>query len=416
MKHFVFHRLGTAAMAAACLAAATLLSGCGGGDDTPAATVITAAADSFALDAGQSGQLLANDRLGSAVASAGSGGNVSVEITSGALPAGITVTAGVVTVGAAAVPGATVLSYRICELSSASNCATGSATVTVNAPPIVASADSFNLRGGGSGDVLANDTLGGTAASASRVTASAAGTLPTGVTLTAAGLLSVTNTTAAGVYAIGYRICQTVAPGNCATATVTLTVPALGMLTGRAVDAATGLSINGVRVEAGGVTAVSDSNGAFSLSGVPLGTRVVANFSAATHAEGARIVSIEAATSTDVQVRLVRVGATLELPVASGGLVTMVGSRARVSLPAAGLKRTDGSVPSGNVTVSMTPIKPAIDASLMPGDYTTLVVGAAIPIESFGALNVQLADNAGVPLNLETAVDRLSPQDPLREC
>jgi hypothetical protein len=66
------------------------------------------------------------------------------------------------------------------------------------------------------------------------------------------------------------------------------------------------------------------------------------------------------------------------------------------------VQRADGSLPSGNISVRMTPINPAVDSSLMPGDFTTLVSGVASPIESFGALGVDLADSAGVALNLRS--------------
>lgn len=67
------------------------LAGCMNDDDdaeTQATTSITAAADTLTLEPGQSGQLLANDRLGSAVASSAAGGNVSFALTSTAPPTG----------------------------------------------------------------------------------------------------------------------------------------------------------------------------------------------------------------------------------------------------------------------------------------------------------------------------------------
>ncbi len=382
------------------------LSACGGGgggNDPPAALVVTAAADTLSINAGQNGQLLANDRLGTASATAGSGGNVVFTLTSGALPAGVTVDNGSVSVAASAVPAVLNLSYRLCEAAAISNCASANAQITIPAPPIVAAADTFNLAAGNSGDVLANDTLGGTPATAARVTTTATGTLPSGVTLSAAGLLAVVTGAAPGSYAVGYRICQTVAPGNCANATATLNVPALGMMTGRAVDSATGLGVSGVSVSVGtlsAITTVTDATGAFTLSGLPASDRVTVLFSADSHAEAARIASVSAAATTDVQARLVRVGAAADISVAAGGTLTQAGSPAQVALPAAGVQRADGSTPTGTMRVRMTPIDPASDTSVMPGDFSTVVASAAAPIESFGALNVRLADAAGAPLNL----------------
>lgn len=384
-----------------CLAA--LLGACGGGGNEaapPAVTAITAASDTFSVDVGQTAQLLANDRLGSAAATAGTGGNVVFTLTSGALPAGVTVDNGTVSVAGGALPAVLNIGYRLCEAASPNNCATAAAQITIPTPPIVAAADTFSLAAGQSGDVLANDTLGGTPATAARVTTTATVALPTGVSLSAAGLVSVAAGATPGSLALGYRICQTVVPSNCATATATIVVPAAGAITGRAVDSATGLGVSGVTVAVGGLSAVTDATGAFMLSGVGAAERLTVTFTASTHAETARIASVTAATTSDVQARLVRVGTTADLPIGSGGPVTMAGSPAQVILPAAGVQRADGTVPTGTMRVRMTPIDPASDTSVMPGDFSTVVAGAAVPIESFGALNVTLADSAGTALNL----------------
>jgi uncharacterized protein YfaP (DUF2135 family) len=266
--------------------------------------------------------------------------------------------------------------------------------------PIVAAADSFNLAAGGSADVLANDTLAGAPATAGTVTVSAVNPPPAGITLASSGLVTVDAGASAGSHAINYRICQTAAATNCATALLTVAVPALGTLTGRAVDSATTLGVPDVRVSVGTLTTTTDASGAFSISGVPAAERVTVRFEAATHAESARIARVAATGTTDVQARLVRVGATLSVDIASGGAVTMPASTARVQLAAASVQRADGSVPSGAMQVQITPIDPASDTAVMPGDFTTTVAGVAMPIDSFGALTVRLSDANGAALNL----------------
>lgn len=387
------------------------LAGCNsGGDDPPQATAITAAPDTFTLAAGQSGQMLANDRLGSTAATGGTGGNVSFALTSAAPPAGVSVNNGTVAVAAGAVPGTVILNYRICEVANTANCATASATVTIAAPAIAAVADSFTLGSGMSGDVLANDTLGGAPATATTVGVSVTGTLPTGVTLSAAGVVQVAGTATPGSYPVAYRICQNIAPSNCATATATVLVPALGMLSGRVIDASTAAGVPAVVVRVGSLSATTDAAGAFSLSGVAAAERVTVTFEADAYAETARIVSLQAGATTDVQARMLRVGTTASVAVDSGGTVTMTTSPAQVTLPAAGVQRADGAVPTGNMQVRMTPINPAADSSLMPGDFSTVSAGNALPIESFGALNVTLRDASGAALNLrngQTATVRI---------
>lgn len=374
--------------------------GGGGGSDSSTPPAVVAGADTLTIATGQSGNLLANDTIGGAAATAGTAGNVAFSITTGTPPAGVTVTEGTVTVATSTVPGAFTLTYRICQAGGTSNCATATAQIAVPAPPIVAVADSFNLAAGGSGDVLANDTLGGVAAAAGTVVVSATTTLPTGITLSAGGVVSVGSAAVVGAYPIGYQICQTTAPANCATATATVTVPAPTLVTGRAVDSATGAGVAGVTVTAGAASATTDANGNFSLANAPVGDRVTVLFRSATHAESARIAAVAATGGTDVQARLVRIGATVLVDVAAGGTATVPGSTARVVLPAAAVQRADGSVPTGNMSVALTPINPATDSAVMPGDFTTMAAGVAAPIESFGALNVQLSDSAGAPLNL----------------
>ena len=391
---------------ATALCSVALLAACGGASND--SVQVVAEPDSFTLTAGQSAQLLANDRVDNAAATSS---NASFALTSGATPAGVTVSNGMVTVGAAAIPGVVNLSYRLCDIADAGNCATTTATITIPAPPIVAAADSFTLASGASGDVLANDTLGGAPATAASVTATAAGTLPAGITLSAAGLVSVGGTVMPGSYSVAYRICQIVAPTNCATAAASVTVPSAGMVSGRAIDAATALGISGVRVTAGGATTTTDATGAFNLNGVPTGERLNIVFNAANHAETARIAAVSGTGTTDVQARMVAVGATAQMDVATGGTVNVPGSTARVVLAAASVQRADGSLPTGSMTVRVTPIAPASDTAVMPGDFTTLVAGVATPIESFGALNVTLTAADGARLNLrpgQTATIRIA--------
>jgi hypothetical protein len=383
------------------LAAAAVLSACGGGGGggDSASIVIVANNDTLSISAGSSGQLLSNDTLGGAAVSTGL---ITFSITSGALPSGVTVVNGTVSVAANAVPGVVSLSYKICETTNTSNCASGNATITIPAPAIVAKDDSFSLATGGSADVLANDTLGGAPATAANVTVSATAVLPTFIALSNAGLVSVGSGAITGTFGVPYRICQSSAPSNCANATASVVVQASGSVSGRAIDAATALGVPAVRVSIGAQSTTTDANGAFTLNGVPVANRVTVNFIADTHAETAGITSISVSRSANLQVRMIKVGATVDLPVANGGTVTMAGSPAQVVLPAAAVQAADGTLPSGNMRVRITPINPAVDSAVMPGDFSTVVANVATPIESFGALNVRLSDSNGNPLNLRS--------------
>jgi uncharacterized protein YfaP (DUF2135 family) len=176
---------------------------------------------------------------------------------------------------------------------------------------------------------------------------------------------------------------------------------ATSTINGKAVDASTGLGIAGVRVAAGTATATTDATGTFALTGAPVGSRVTVLFTSDSYAEGARIASTSASAATNnVQARLLRAGAAVDVPVTTGGTATLAGSPAQVVLGANSVQRADGSLPTGNIKVSMTPINPAVDVATMPGDLTTSSGGTEVSIESFGALGVQLRDAAGTALNL----------------
>jgi protocatechuate 3,4-dioxygenase beta subunit len=385
---------GRLAAAVAMLAA---LAGCGGGgSDGPTALVATA--DTLTLGTGQSASVLSNDQVGGTAAGSS---NATVSF-SGTLPAGVSAAGGVLSVARGAVPGSYTLSYQLCEAAAPANCTTGSAALTVARPPVVATADSLSLGAGETASLLANDLLDGVAATAASVAATATGTWPAGVSLGADGTLTVANAAALGTTALAYRICQAAAPANCADASVNLSVIARLALSGRVVDGLTGAPLPGITVAQGGRTATTDAQGQFSLAGVAPTARATVAFTGAGYNETARIVTIGENGASGVLARLLPVTATATLDASVGGTVGNAAGTARVVLPAGSLARADGSVLTGNATVSVTAIDPSLDATLMPGDFTTLSGGNPVPIESFGAIGVQITDAAGQPANLRT--------------
>ena len=73
-------------------------------------------------------------------------------------------------------------------------------------------------------NVLANDTLGGAAATLSNVTLTQLSSSNAGVTLNASGSVVVAAGTPAGTHTLAYRICEKASPANCDSANVTITV------------------------------------------------------------------------------------------------------------------------------------------------------------------------------------------------
>lgn len=180
-------------------------------------------------------------------------------------------------------------------------------------------------------------------------------------------------------------------------------------IAGKAVDGVTGLPVGGVTVRAGTASTTTAADGSYTLAGVAPGLRTPVVFAAPGYAENGRIADLSGNATTDVQARLVPVATTATVPVATGGTVTS--GTALVTLPANGVQRADGTLPTGNITVQLTPIDSALDPQLMPGDFRTGTAGGnTLPIESFGALNVTLTDSSGAPLNLrsgQTAIIRI---------
>jgi large repetitive protein len=210
-----------AARALLALACITTLASCGGSDDGVNIN-INANNDSLSITAGGSGSLLANDSLGGVLVNLGL---ITFSIISGTLPGGFSVVNGTVNISIDTTPG------LVSETSRSTNCASAQVQVNVSAATIVANPDSFSLGVGGSGNVLANDTLGGAPATPARVLTSlnpVGGGLPSGIALSSAGLLTVGSAAPAGTYVLSYRICQITAPSNCANSTATVTVPSSG--------------------------------------------------------------------------------------------------------------------------------------------------------------------------------------------
>jgi hypothetical protein len=182
-----------------------------------------------------------------------------------------------------------------------------------------------------------------------------------------------------------------------------------GIVSGQVINGLDGSPIAGVTVRAGAVTATSNAAGYFSLT-VASSDRAVVSFEASNYAEGSTVIQVTPNQTTEIQSRLVPVGVNTILPITVGGVVSVPSSQARVTLLPNSVQRADGSIPTGNVSVSLTAINPSVDTSIMPGDFTTLQAGRPVPIESFGAINVQLKDASGAPVNLkpgQTAVIRI---------
>ena len=178
---------------------------------------------------------------------------------------------------------------------------------------------------------------------------------------------------------------------------------ATGSVSGTVVASGTGLALAGVAVTTDSRATSSAADGSYTLTDVPAGSAKVLSFERAGHAKSVLVVAVSAGATARANARLTPIGVAQSFDAATGATVTVAGSTAQVSLPAAGLVSASGVAATGLVTAEVTPINPATDPANMPGNYTAQAAvagGAAQPIESFGALNVTLKDAAGKALNL----------------
>jgi Immunoglobulin I-set domain len=189
--------------------------------------------------------------------------------------------------------------------------------------------------------------------------------------------------------------------------------PTTGTIVGKAVSTVDDSPIAGADVSIGAISAKTAADGSFQLTGVAPGARVVTRASSASHAPTAVITQVTAGQSTRVRIVLTPVGTTASVSVATGGVVSVPNSPAQVSLPANALVDFATRAPiTGAVTVRVTPIDPARDPAAMPGDYLAQPASGTTPspIESFGAIKVDIRDATGKRVDLaanQTATIRI---------
>ena len=169
-----------------------------------------------------------------------------------------------------------------------------------------------------------------------------------------------------------------------------------GAITGQVVGGANNAPLAGaaVRTSAGAVTTGSD--GKFSVP-APAGDRTLVQIEADDFADAFRVTRVRSGQTTVLGITLVPVSISATVGVASGGTVADPNSTARVVIPADGLVPQGGKAAAGDVTVKLARIDPGKDPNLMPGDFRGVSVGGgdATPIESFGAVLLDIRDSAG---------------------
>ncbi|MGI9303021.1 MAG: PKD domain-containing protein [Gammaproteobacteria bacterium] len=164
-----------------------------------------------------------------------------------------------------------------------------------------------------------------------------------------------------------------------------------------------GLPVSEVNASAGGVSAMTDDGGLFTLDGVTRADRILVRFAKEGFADAFGVIDLSANSSggatTAEAVTLNQVmlaaGATQTLDVDAGGTVEQDGFA--VTFPAGSLDAT------GDVEIVITPIDvstPALGA--FPGDFQALdLAGGQVLLETFSLMDIDVRQN-GQPVDLQS--------------
>lgn len=192
--------------------------------DTATITLIvtpTPQDDAFTVQAGQS--------LSNSVASNDSMPAGATFAVQGPLPTGLVFTpdGSFTYTPAAGTPSPVTFTYQACLPAPTSLCATATVTLNIANGTLLAGNDTLSgvaLGTTSAASVLANDSLNGVSPPASASVVLSLVGAPGGFAITPSGTISVATGTMAGPTTLTYQICEAAAPGNCATATVTVIV------------------------------------------------------------------------------------------------------------------------------------------------------------------------------------------------
>jgi len=245
------------------------------------------------------GNILTNDTVGTQSATAGTGGNVTITITSPITPNTpvIDPTTGNVQIPPTTPPGVYTITYDVCTTATPVACTSGTLTVTVSQPSPIIRPENLTVTQTGTSttpSILNNDDIvkpDGTTASATGsnvtitnvvVTPGAAPGAPT-PTLNPDGTITVPGTLPPGVYTITYDVCTTATPSTCVSGTTVLTVSPTATATPTAGDNAYDVPMSGTATVVGtilsndtvdGVASATVTNVTVSVTTAPTGTGV----------------------------------------------------------------------------------------------------------------------------------------------
>jgi hypothetical protein len=180
--------------------------------------------------------------------------------------------------------------------------------------------------------------------------------------------------------------------------------PTLGNIDGVVISASSGQVIQSAALRAGTATATTNVDGRYRLADIVPGSRIPVVFRFNGYADGLSVSSVSTATTATLLVRLLPIGISTTFANPAGADIVLPGTVNRVVFSPATF---DSAVAA--VTTDITAVSPALDAGVLPGDYTTN--NGTQLIESFGGIIITPRDSAGVDLNFlagKTATLRIS--------
>ena len=188
-----------------------------------------------------------------------------------------------------------------------------------------------------------------------------------------------------------------------------------GTISGRVLDALTGLGVDNVAVSGGGANATTANGGRYTLSGVTPAASIVVGYAKAGYAPQSRttpgMVASDSAMILNIHLVPLGVASPASFDPATAQTITLDASAAQIALGANVLQTAGGSSPSGTVTVQSARLLPQSDLTVQPGNYAAdLGGGSTAPRESWGGLHVGFVDAAGNALELsatQTATIRI---------
>ncbi len=215
-----------------------------------------------------------------------------------------------------------------------------------------------------------------------------------------------------------FRLTATDDSGTAATADTTVTVEPYGSLnvalSGTVRNHATHAPIAGASVtvnqygddsphRVGDI--LSDADGAYAVEVPASPGRLTVHVEADGFAAQSAVVTLlDTTTGRSVHLDMVPVQAVREFVAAEGADVSVDGQSV-VTLPANAMTTEDGTAYTGRAVASVAVLDPSQDPSLMPGDFQSWNTDSqtAAPIESYGAVSVDLRADNGARLQLADA-------------